>query len=287
MTLVRKVCLCAIGLTIATSPVVSDDILPDLTNNAALRELLRRFDQISAAGYVPTQRRGSTGIGHTLERLLGVEENNDPGGDFRGIEIKAARIDNVHKDRRKRVNLFLKEPHWLDNWSAAERIRKLGYVDPNGREALYQTVTARDNSAGMRLEVDSKAGALLLLQNADAIAYWDNDVLQKRLAEKHAQTVFVGATARGAGVDEEFRYQSLVWCSQPSPKRFLQIAADGDVLVELRMHVAPSGNAATAPAFVTCRSIRSGPQSRHRVSDSQTSDSRSVSTPHTVATSAV
>ena len=117
-----------------------------------------------------SQRRGSTGIGHTLEQLLGVPENNDPGGDFRGIEVKAER-EQERPNPHRRVNLFLKEPTWLDDWSGVERIRRLGYEDPNGRDALYQTVTARDNSAGMRLEVDVSANALLLIHNADAIAW--------------------------------------------------------------------------------------------------------------------
>jgi hypothetical protein len=37
---------------------------------------------------VETHRAGSTGIGKTLEDLLGIEENNVPGPDAVGVELQ-------------------------------------------------------------------------------------------------------------------------------------------------------------------------------------------------------
>ncbi|MDR1216690.1 MAG: MvaI/BcnI family restriction endonuclease [Treponema sp.] len=40
-------------------------------------EFKEKFQAIKNMGYVPSLRRGPTGIGYTLETLLGIAENND------------------------------------------------------------------------------------------------------------------------------------------------------------------------------------------------------------------
>jgi len=57
-----------------------------------LQEFSQKFAQIKAQGWVPSQRRGPTGIGHTFEHLLGLTENNIALPDLGKIEIKAHRI---------------------------------------------------------------------------------------------------------------------------------------------------------------------------------------------------
>ena len=42
-------------------------------------------------GYVVSLRNGNTGIGYTLETLLGLEENNLKTPDFGDIELKSQR----------------------------------------------------------------------------------------------------------------------------------------------------------------------------------------------------
>ncbi len=41
-----------------------------------LIEFIKKFKEIKPKGFVPSTRRGPTGIGHTLETLLGIYENN-------------------------------------------------------------------------------------------------------------------------------------------------------------------------------------------------------------------
>ncbi|MCA6070699.1 MAG: MvaI/BcnI family restriction endonuclease, partial [Endomicrobium sp.] len=47
--------------------------------------------QIKKMGFIPTKRNGATGIGYTLETLLGVTENNIANPDIEGTELKAYR----------------------------------------------------------------------------------------------------------------------------------------------------------------------------------------------------
>ena len=49
-------------------------------------ELVRKLKAIKKMGYIKTHRTGNTGIGKTLEDLLGIKENNIPGPNAAMIE---------------------------------------------------------------------------------------------------------------------------------------------------------------------------------------------------------
>ncbi len=51
----------------------------------------RKIMQIKEMGYVPSHRKGPTGIGKTLEDLLDITENNIAGPDFQIYELKSCR----------------------------------------------------------------------------------------------------------------------------------------------------------------------------------------------------
>lgn len=219
----------------------ADDRVP--TNSLALTEFLKRFDPLEQRGFVRTLRPGSTGIGFTLETLLKIKENNSPRGDLLGMEIKAYRDDEKQFDDHGKMNLFLKEPTWTDDRKTADRIRDYGYVDPNGRQAWYQSVTNKANDRGLRLRIDRSSQRLNLMRQERVIGYWTFDVLQRRLQEKLSEAVFVAAETRGSGKDEEFHYQTVTYCARPSGEKLLKLVDSGDVIVELRMHVKPTGGA--------------------------------------------
>lgn len=214
-----------------------------LPASKALTEFLLRFDRIAKLGFVKTRRAGSTGVGYTFESLIQIEENNSPQGDLLGMEIKAYRSSELRFDDHKKMNLFLKEPVWADKMKAADRIRAYGYTDPNGRRAWYQSVTNQTNESGLRLEVDPERQMVNLTRNEQAIGHWTFAVLEKRLLEKHSETVFVAAETRGDGNAEEFHYGTVTYCAAPSIQRLIKLIQEGDVVLELRMHIKPTGGA--------------------------------------------
>jgi hypothetical protein len=210
-------------------------------DTSGLRKFLSKFDKVSAAGFTPTLRSGSTGIGYTLETLLDIKENNSPRGDFLGIELKSHRGDDFSSTSSKKMNLFLKEPAWLDGLSHKERIPKYGYVDDNGRTALYSTVTSRENSHGLKLT--REAEKVTLAFRGKTVAEWDHEILAGRLKEKLRETIFVGAKTRGAGRNEEFHFQTALYCREPSAERLAHLIATRGAMVEMRMHIKETGSA--------------------------------------------
>ncbi|MGC8673421.1 MAG: MvaI/BcnI family restriction endonuclease [Thermoplasmata archaeon] len=78
-------------------------------------ELVERLKDISNEWY-PSHRKGDTGIGKTLEDLLGIKENNLPGPNGELVELKS-----IRKNSTSMITLFTRSP------SPKGSIRKLLY----------------------------------------------------------------------------------------------------------------------------------------------------------------
>ena len=85
-------------------------LLTDKQVASSAVELLGLLQGIARRGFIDSLRAGDTGIGYTLETLLGIEENSRPAPDYLGIELKASRLRS--DGRRNRSNLFSKKPDW-------------------------------------------------------------------------------------------------------------------------------------------------------------------------------
>ena len=59
-----------------------------------LNEFITEFKKIKEQGWIKTHRSGPTGIGKTLEDLLGIPENNLDEPDFGDYELKSCRINS-------------------------------------------------------------------------------------------------------------------------------------------------------------------------------------------------
>ena len=138
--------------------------------------------------------------------MLNIEENNSPGGDFLGMELKAYRDDDLRMDDSEKMNLFLKEPAWIDGFKQGDRVKQYRYLDDNGRQALYSTVQIKKNSHGFAFRVDRDENRVYMQFDQEDVAFWTFEILAGRLKEKHSEAVFVAAHSRGDGKQEEFHY---------------------------------------------------------------------------------
>ena len=60
----------------------------------SLEDFQAKLQAVSKREFVQSMRKGDTGIGYTLESLLGIKENNVPLADLGDIELKAYRKDS-------------------------------------------------------------------------------------------------------------------------------------------------------------------------------------------------
>ena len=196
-------------------------------------ELLR----LRARGWIPSSRKGDTGIGKTIEDVLGIPENNqgEPDCLYRGlpVEIKGRRLAT-----KSMITLFTLEPG-VRHLKDAELIRKYGYVNSSGRPALKITLTPMDfTPQGLKLEIDEKSGSIAIVdRNGYKPWVWTTDDIHLKL-----QNLCI-ITARTKKEDEReyFAIDSAILAIELDTLCFFDLAAKGIVRIDLRMHLKPSG----------------------------------------------
>jgi hypothetical protein len=210
-------------------------------------ELFAKVKAISAMGYVRTVRTGDTGVGATLESLLGIAANSSKSPDYFGIEIKASRQKRDRATGKNRVNLFSQVPEWANmlGRTARQALSTYGY-EVEGRQQLYCTVDAlRANSQGLLLRIDADAGQLLLLDVIEPahklVFVWELAKLRARLQTKHPESFWVKADAQVINGVEHFHYHSVVHTNKPLLANFALAIADGTITVDLTMSESGTG----------------------------------------------
>ena len=121
-----------------------------MAKQIGLIEFKKTFAKIKQRGWVQSRRRGPTGVGHTLEQLLGLTENNIAVPDLGEVELKAHRLGSSSM-----LTLFtFNRKVW--KMKPLEAIRQYGTPDANGRLGLYFTMSRAPNSAGLFLQVEAE-----------------------------------------------------------------------------------------------------------------------------------
>lgn len=202
-------------------------------------ELLARLRGIAALGWVRTVRAGDTGVGMTLESLLGVPPNASGEPDYKGIELKAKRSGTKATGRR---TLFAKTPEWGQGGRGA-LLQTHGSLDVNGRFSIYQSIYAhRESKDGWRLAHDPAEQRLWVMRHGQRVVSWRIETLAKSLETKHRETVFVYAESRGKGAEEEFRFTRATHALGADIERLLRVFEDGQGCHDFAIHQKPDGS---------------------------------------------
>lgn len=206
-------------------------------------EIIEKLRNLKETGFVKTHRSGPTGIGKTLEDLLGITENNIPGPDFEEIELKSAR-----KHSPSMLTLFTKSP--LPRRVNSLLLSELGYITPESqnKKILHTTVngmnfnTLRGNT-GLKVEVNDDRINLISNKNILAKPYWDKNTLRKYFEKKLPKLCYVKAEARYSGTDEEFCFNEAYLLEGFDFNNLINLIRSGDILIDIRIGQYPDGRA--------------------------------------------
>lgn len=223
-------------------------------------EFLERLEKVRSEGWVTTHRASDTGVGKTLEDLLGIVENNVPGPDFELHELKSGR-----KKGSSMLTLFSRTPEpkgvigdLVSTFgyparkkgppASAGRSVRLGdgpartdlMVESRDYELHVTLDSLRTNSVGLRLQV---ADQKVSIENSKGVtAFYDPDYLRESFERKYGHAlVYVLADNRGKGASEEFWYQSASLLSGFSFDGFLRSVEHGVVKLDIRVGHFPDG----------------------------------------------
>jgi len=203
-------------------------------------ELIEKLKKIKETGWIRTHRAGNTGIGKTLEDLLGITENNIPGPNATMIELKSAR-----KNASSMLTLFTKSPS--PPRANSILLEKFGYASTKkqGTKRLETTVNAIDlntikGTPGFKISIEGDRVNLITSSN-EIVAYWDKETLKNSFERKLPKLLYVKAEARGKGSDEEFWFNEAWLLSGFDFNNFVQLLKDGIILVDIRIGQYPDG----------------------------------------------
>ena len=194
-----------------------------------LSEFKQAFAKLKSQGWVKSRRKGPTGVGHTLEQLIGLKENNIASPDLDKIELKAHRINSPSM-----ITLFtFNRKVW--KMKPLDAVRSYGTVDKNGRKGLYFTMSLKPNSTGLFLYVGDDAISVRHI-SGKIIAEWPIAILAKQFAQKVPALLLVSAFSEMRGDDEWFKFDRAQLLTGTSPDIIRNQIEAGNILVDLRLH---------------------------------------------------
>lgn len=214
-------------------------------------EILTKLKAIKQRGWLTTHRSGPTGIGKTLEDLLGINENNIPGPNGHLLELKSAR-----KNQGSMLTLFTKSPE--PGRANALMLEEVGYKSAKGndKKELHTTVNAvayntLKGKQGLKIDVKQDrielvggTGGKLVLDDysgtpsskmAKTYGYWTNQTLKQSFERKLPRLLYVKADWKGSGANEEFWFNEAELLEGFSFENFAKLLKAGDILVDIRM----------------------------------------------------
>ena len=205
-----------------------------------LSELKKKLKNIKALGFVKSHRKGDTGIGKTLEDLLGIKENNIPLPDIGEIaELKAYR-----RSASSMLTLFTLEPQpkggdrdriLLDNFGYSKR--------DNGRsKELHSTLSCkRYNNQGLKLKVE-KDKVRVVGKGKRLNIYWDMENLRKKFEAKLPALVYALADCKEIRGVEHFHFNQAYFLEGFDFEHFKNMVKKDAIVVDFRMFYRPSGS---------------------------------------------
>jgi len=224
--------------------VLSSQSTSDIAN-----ELKQLLIAIKAKGPIRSMRAGSTGIGFTLETLLGIKANSSKTPDYKGIEVKSGRR-KLGKKSANRSNLFAKTPNW--KLSRLKRgldvLQVFGYKNKKtGRLELYCTVSTRPNPQGLYFEIDESKDYLVnygpdVNGSPQMATIWEVNDLTDALKAKHAETFWVSAvTTKDQHGQEFFLYDRFVHTRRPLTSNFRTLLSIGVITMDYTLSLIGPG----------------------------------------------
>lgn len=205
-----------------------------------IKTLKEKLRQIKKIGFVKTHRRGDTGIGKTLEDLLGIKENNIPLPDIGEV----AELKSYRKNTKSMMTLFTLEPLpkggdrdrlLLDNFGYSKR-------DNQRSKELHSTLSCkRYNNQNLKLSVE-KDKIRVKGKGKRLNIFWDMESLRNKFDEKLPALVYVLADTKIVNGVEYFHFNEAYLLEDFDFELFKKRVRADDIVVDFRMYYRPNGS---------------------------------------------
>jgi len=223
-------------------------------NSYTQEQLIERFKEIKAMGWVENQRPNNHGgVGNTLEDLLGIGENNLSAPDVAEWELKAQKGGTTSL-----VTLFHSEPHpRASKFVPAILLPQYGWPHKSADKMSFrQTISANTRSErGFTVVVNRNERKVMISFNAENVhpkhrnwlknvenkvgldelspqPYWEFGDLDDKAGTKLLNVFYVRAKAKKTAGKEYYHYSSVLMLKGFSFDQFLLALDNGSIYVD-------------------------------------------------------
>lgn len=215
----------------------------------SIKDLKKLFYEIKNKGWIESDTNNLGSIGHTFEKLLGIQTNELEFPDFEGIEIKTK-----NKYSSSYTTLFCCTPTG-PHFHEVERLKDLyGYPDSKLKEynVLNTSVYSKyKNKVGTKyyfeIKVDKEKQKIFLLifnckkELIEDIVYWDFDILEEKLYRKLKYLAFIKADKIFKQKKRYFKYYSMKIYKLKDFETFIDLIENRIIRLSLKIGVFRTG----------------------------------------------
>ncbi len=205
-----------------------------------LKTLKNKLQVIKKHGFFKTHRKGDTGIGKTLEDILGIKENNIPLPDIGEI----AELKSYRKSAKSMMTLFTLEP--LPKGGGRDRLLldNFGYSKKDNKRSkeLHSTLSCkRYNNQNLKLSVENDK-IKVKGKNKRINIFWDTISVKNKFDKKLPALVYVLAKTKTIKDVEYFHFNEAYFLENFNFELFKKRVRADDILVDFRMYYRPNGS---------------------------------------------
>lgn len=202
-----------------------------------LEDFIREYKKIVEMGWIRTHRAGPTGIGKTLEDLLGIQENNIDGPDFGDYELKSSRLNS-----NSMLTMFTKSPK--PPKSNTYLRTKYGYASNayNNKEVvLHATLSAErftpiaQTGHSLKIACDDDKISIESETGIENV-FWTHIELKRAFENKYRNKfVYAKAESQGIGDKEVFHFIEAYEVSDFNYESMIELLKKGRIYIDLRI----------------------------------------------------
>ncbi|MBU2545506.1 glycosyl hydrolase [Patescibacteria group bacterium] len=205
-----------------------------------LKTLKKELERIKKMGFVKTHRHGDTGIGKTLEDLLGIKENNIPLPDIGGV----AELKSYRKNAKSMITLFTLEP--LPKGGDRDRLLldDFGYskIDNQRSKELHSTLSCKKyNNQNLKLSVE-KDKIRIKGKRRRLNIFWDMESIKNKFNNKLPALVYVLSDTKIINGTEYFHFNEAYLLEDFDFELFKKRVRVDNIVAEFRMYYRPDGS---------------------------------------------
>lgn len=215
----------------------------------SIAELKTEFKRIKNMGWIKSKVKGCGGIGVTLEKLIGIDQNELEIPDYNGIEIKTKRSNS--KSYTNLFNCAPEGPHYHE----IERLKnKYGYPDSTFKQYKVLSTSVYSNCFNevgikyyFKLKIDRNEEKIFLQifdKNKNLLedfVYWSFDTISQKLYRKLNYLAFVKALNFKSYGCEYFKYDNISFYKLKNFDTFIQLIEKGIVRITFKIGIFKSG----------------------------------------------